>query len=106
MGKLRTRLAKEPFKFQEPGKYDAHDRKEIPEDDFGDPKGKKFPIVVQKDVDDAAKLIGHAKDPEAVKKRIIDIAKRKGFKLPDSWQAELDAKDKTANRILNRMQRM
>ncbi len=56
--------------------------------DFGDPAGRKFPILDQDDVDSAAHLIGKAANPEAVKKRIIAIAKRKGLKLPDAWQGD------------------
>jgi len=75
-------------KFESPGHYTAKDREKIPLKDFGDPDNRKFPIVTQQDVDDAAKLIGKAKDPEAVKARIIKIAKRKGFKIPDAWAKE------------------
>src|SRR5207248_61434 len=44
----------------------------------------------QSDVHDAARLIGKADDPAAVKRRIIAIAKRKGFSLPESWRAGRD----------------
>jgi hypothetical protein len=80
--------------FQKPGKYTAEDRKKIPIKDFGDPIGRKFPIVTQKDVDDAATLVGKASDPEAVKANIIKIANRKGFNLPDAWQKEIDDSSK------------
>jgi hypothetical protein len=56
---------------------------EAPED-FAGPN-KSFPIRDQEDVDHAARLIGHADDPGAVKARIIAIAKRKGLSLPDAW---------------------
>lgn len=62
-------------------KRDAH-----PEADFGDPKGRKYPIKDQDDVDSAAKLIGKAANPAAVKKRVIAIAKRKGLSIPDAWK--------------------
>lgn len=52
--------------------------------DFAGPH-ESFPIVTQADVDSAAKLIGHADDPEAVKAHIKSIAKKKGLKVPDSW---------------------
>ena len=65
------------------------DRAKLKTGDFGDPAGRKFPIVTAQDVTDAATLIGHADDPEAVKARIIAIAKRKGFEsaIPAAWQS-------------------
>ena len=83
--------------FEEPGRYTQEDRDKIDEADFGDPKNKKFPIVTAKDVKDAAKLIGHADDPEAVKKRIIEIAHHKGKEfveaLPASWTEDSSDKE-------------
>lgn len=63
-------------------------RDALPLSDFASPNDRKFPIVDQSDVDAAASLIGKADDPEAVKTRIIAIAKRKGLKLPDAWQSK------------------
>jgi len=60
------------------------ERDKMPAEDFAGPR-QSFPIRNQQDVHDAARLIGHADDPEAVKRRIIAIAKRKGFKIPDAW---------------------
>lgn len=68
------------------------ERDALPDSDFAGPH-ESFPIRNQHDVDSAAKLIGHADDPEAVKRKIIEIAKRKGLSLPDSWQDE-DKEDK------------
>ena len=67
------------------------DRKDIPDEDFAGPD-HSFPIVNQASVDDAAHLIGKADDPEAVKAKIVAIAKRKGLKLPDAWQGEDNAR--------------
>lgn len=67
------------------------DRKDIPDEDFAGPE-HSFPIVNQASVDDAAHLIGEAADPDAVKAKIIAIAKRKGLKLPDAWQGEDSAR--------------
>lgn len=61
-------------------------RKALPKEDFGDPERELYPISDQDDVDSAAKLIGKAHNPEAVKSRIKSIAKRKGLKIPDAWQ--------------------
>lgn len=61
-------------------------RDRLPDEDFAGP-GQSFPIVTQADVDAAEHLIGHAVDPEAVKHRIIEIAKRKGLSIPDAWKS-------------------
>lgn len=56
--------------------------------DFGDPDKRAFPVVTQDDLDNDARLIGHADNPAAVKKRLIAIAKRRGLSLPDAWKEE------------------
>ncbi len=61
------------------------ERDALPASDFGDEKNRLFPITDQDDVDSAAHLIGKAKNPSAVKARIIKIAKRKGLSIPDAW---------------------
>jgi hypothetical protein len=77
--------------FEKPGRYTEKDREKISADDFAGPE-RSFPIVIPKDVEDAARLHGQAADPEAVKRRIIAIAKRKGKKfvkrLPSEWRAD------------------
>jgi hypothetical protein len=66
------------------------DRDKLDESSFADPENRKFPIVSPGDVEDAAGLAGHAKNPGKVRRRIRAIARRKGpeyeAKLPDSWQ--------------------
>ena len=62
------------------------ERDKISDSDFGDPTGRKFPIRNQQDVHDAASLIGKAANPDAVRKHIISICKRKGFTVPKTWQ--------------------
>lgn len=64
---------------------------------FGDPEKRAFPVLNQDDLDNAARLIGHADNPEAVKQRLIAIAKRKGLSLPDSWKE--DGKESTSESI-------
>jgi hypothetical protein len=64
----------------------AKQRRALPLSDFGDPERRLFPIVDQADVESASHLIGKAKDPAAVRKRIISIAKRKGLTIPDAWK--------------------
>lgn len=63
------------------------ERDEIPAEDYAWPEAKKYPIRTQEEVDAAARLIGRApKSKQAsIKRRIISIAKRKGFKLPESY---------------------
>lgn len=62
------------------------ERDKVPDEDFGDPKERKFPIRNQQDVHDAASLVGKAGNPNAVRKKIIEIAKRKGFSIPKAWE--------------------
>lgn len=62
-------------------------RQSMPTKRFAGP-GRTYPIENQDDLDNAARLIGHADDPEAVKRKAISIAKELGLSLPDSWQAE------------------
>lgn len=65
------------------------DRDKLPAEDFAGPD-RTYPIESPKDVHDAATLIGKADDPDAVKRKIISIAHRKGAefvaKLPDEWK--------------------
>ena len=67
-------------------------RDELPLKVFGHPKKRLFPILSENDVMSAARLLGRAKltesEREAVKKRIINIALREGYKLPDTWESE------------------
>lgn len=79
-------------KFQSPGHYTQKDRSTIPAGDFGEPP-EGYPIVTQKDVDDAARLIGQAADPERVKARIITIARAKGFTIPEDWKQGVEDED-------------
>lgn len=71
------------------------DRDKLPESDFAGPN-RTYPIVTPGDVSDAGSLIGHADDPEAVKRRIMAIAHRKGpefaAEIPDSWKKDSEEK--------------
>lgn len=75
------------------------DRDKLPESDFAGPN-RSYPIVTPADVEDAGGLIGHADDPEGVKRRIIAIAHRKGpefvAKIPESWKKG-DEKEKSVD---------
>ena len=64
--------------------------------DFGDPEKRAFPVLSQHDLENAARLLGHASNPDAVKKRLIAIAKRKGLNLPVAWQEDEAKKPKEA----------
>ena len=67
--------------------YSQKERDSMDDSDFAGPH-ESFPIKTQQDVHNAAKLIGHADDPAAVKAAIKRIAKRKGFSLPKEWEDE------------------
>lgn len=86
-GDLAKMLAKRDF---DSGVGGGVDRDKLAESDFGDPDARKFPIVSPKDVHDAGILIGHAGDPDAVKRRVMSIARRKGpdfvAQIPDEWK--------------------
>lgn len=68
------------------------ERDSIADEDFAGPN-RTFPIDTQAHLDAAARLIGHAADPAAVKRKAIAIAKRKGLKLPESWESASDEPD-------------
>lgn len=63
-------------------------RLKLPLADFGDPERRRYPIVDASDVSDAASLLGKAAPSErdAIRKRIVAIARRKGFDIPDAWK--------------------
>lgn len=55
-------------------------------EDWGDPEHDLFPLKDQDDVTSAGHLIGKAKNPGAVKKRVMAFAKRHGFTIPKAWE--------------------
>jgi hypothetical protein len=65
----------------------AAQRRRVPTSDFAGPHNS-FPIRNQQDVDNAARLVGHAANPVAVRARIIAIAKRKDLKIPNAWKKD------------------
>lgn len=65
------------------------DRESIDESDMGEPPDG-FPIEDDDDIEAASHLIGKSSDPEKVKARIIEIAKRKGLTIPDAWKSVAD----------------
>lgn len=85
------------------------DRDKIPAGDFAGPN-RTYPIVTPQDVADAAKLVGKAANPDAVKARIISIAKRKGAsfvaKLPASWKDGGSTSDKTVTEPAYHLRRL
>jgi hypothetical protein len=62
----------------------ASQRKAVASADFAGPHDS-FPITNQTQVNSAARLAGHAANPDAVRAAIKRIAKRKGLKLPEAW---------------------
>lgn len=67
-------------------KWTAEKRAKYPLKYFGDPENREYPIEDQDDVRSAARLLGKAKDPQKVKRRIIAIAKMLGLEIPKAWQ--------------------
>ncbi len=81
--------------------YSQKDRDKMDDSDFGDPENQAFPVKVAQDVINAASRLHNAKgDQSAIKSRIIRIAKRKGFPLPQTWQDEDDT-TKTESSLLS-----
>ena len=69
--------------------YSQKQRDNMDDNDFGDPENQAFPIKHPADVVNAASRLHNSKgDQAAIKSRIIRIAKRKGFALPQTWQDE------------------
>src|SRR5438445_3478091 len=69
--------------------YSQKQRDNMDDSDFGDPENQAFPIKHPEDVGNAASRLHNSKgDQSAIKARIIRIAKRKGFALPQTWQDE------------------
>jgi len=64
--------------------YSQKERKSMNASSFCGPH-RSFPITSQADVSNAARLIGHADNPDAVKSCIIRKAKASGWSLPDAW---------------------
>ncbi len=64
------------------------ERDKLPESDFAWPEERKYPISNQAHLDAAVKLLGKAPAGKraAIKKRIVEIAKKKGLTLPQDWQ--------------------
>jgi len=76
--------------------YSDKEREGMDEGDFCGPH-KSFPIKSAADVSNAAHLIGHADDPEAVKACIIRKAKANGWALPDAWKEGGGKEDRAVN---------
>ena len=70
--------------------WDKEARDALPDEDFGWPEEKKYPIKDQEDMDAATKLVGRAPEDKqaSIKARLKAIAKRKDLKLPESWTEE------------------
>ena len=65
--------------------YSQKERKSMSAGSFCGPH-RSFPITNQADVNNAARLIGHADNPDAVKACIKRKANANGWSLPDSWK--------------------
>src|SRR5579875_2910037 len=75
------------------------DRDKLPDSDFAG-RNRSFPIVTPGDVSDALHSIGRAGPgnypPKELKRRILAIARRKGFPIPDADKPKKGKKDKGA----------
>ena len=79
------------FEIDAPVKYiPESERAAMAADSFAGPN-RTFPINSQEHVHSAAMLLHHAADPSKVKEKIIAIAKRKGYSLPQAWQSGADS---------------
>lgn len=77
---------------------DAEKRDSLPDWQFAGPH-RSFPISSQEDVENAARLVGHASDPSEVKANIIKIAKKLKLKLPESWEGGETTQDDIYNAL-------
>lgn len=71
-------------------------------EDFGDPERRLFPILTQEDVNLAPRRISFFPNADKMKQRLIDIAVRKGFTVPELWidkkdDAEQESEEATAS---------
>ncbi len=89
VGKVET-MTKRDF---DPNVGGGVDRDKMPESDFIDPDGRRFPIHSPGDIPDAVASFGRAKPAipmETFRRRLTAIANRKGPEfvaaLPDSWK--------------------
>lgn len=62
------------------------ERQALSVEDFGDPTRRLFPVLTQEDVDKAPHRITVLPNLDEVKTRIMAIAARKGFTLPEAWK--------------------
>lgn len=62
-------------------------------EDFGDPDRRLFPILTQEDVNLAPRRISFFPNADELKERLISIALRKGFSLPEIWVAKNEAEE-------------
>lgn len=65
--------------------YSQKERDSMDDSDFCGPH-QSFPVKSQEDVNNAARLVGHADNPDAVKHCIIGKAKANGWSIPDAWK--------------------
>lgn len=79
--------------------YSQKERDSMDESDFCGPH-QTYPVKTAEDVKNAARLIGHADNPDAVKRCVIGKAKAHGWSLPESWQEEEDKKRADTSEII------
>lgn len=64
------------------------ERDKMPLEDFGDPENRGFPVKDEKHFKLAVRDLGRepAEKQEKIKKRLIEIARRKGYAIPSTWE--------------------
>jgi hypothetical protein len=75
-------------------------RQALSAEDFGDPRRRLFPVLTEEDVKAAPYRIIVLPNKDEVKARIIAIATKKGFNLPEEWKVteeKVEEKSATAS---------
>lgn len=75
----------------------VEERAALSPEDFGDPERRLFPVLTQEDINLAPRRISFFPNVEELKSRLISIAVRKGFSLPEVWATDVQPAGVGAN---------
>lgn len=75
----------------------VEERAALSPEDFGDPERRLFPVLTQEDVNLAPRRISFFPNFESMKDRLIAIATRKGFTVPDVWITKTEVAEEVAD---------
>jgi hypothetical protein len=81
--------------------YSIEEREALHPENFGDPDTRTFLILSQEDIDKAPGRVRRLDGREELKKNIIEIANRKGFKIPNEWATDVVIDKPPANTEIN-----